>query len=73
MEAMTAGESGSPAPWQAGTFQIAALGAPPAEAWGYIYAGMALECWHGGPPTMWHLFHLGSGGVLLEMTGSVAS
>ena len=62
--------------WAPATFFRAMPGAAPVEAYGYEHRGLALR--HSGwetprTKTRWSLIHLGSGGTIMRMTGSVAT
>ena len=62
-------------PWRPVQFHRAIPGKPPVECWGYAQDGLVL--YHSGwmtprTKTQWSLIHIGSGGTILHLTGSVA-
>lgn len=63
--------------WQAGSFDIASHFGPRRVA-GYTYRALGLYMmWAGSPkgrrPPMWGLYHLGSGHVIVNLEGTVAT
>lgn len=62
-------------PWQPTRFFLAIPGRGATEAWGYEHQGLALR--HSGwaeprTNTKWSLVHIGSGGTIMRLVGSVS-